>query len=124
VNLWPDEMDLPIVDYDSAVVSKSLVVHWHSKVTDNIVSVSLRYNFTKDVPRMSNSVHLQKVVLSSIPRNFQFRANPQRSPQLLSLFNRLHNISLVVLEVHGPLVKVASGDLAHTHLHEIHYSEY
>lgn len=64
---------------------------------------------------MSDSVELQEMVFATVTSNLELRSEPNDSAGLFSLGYGLFNVLSVTVEVHSPLIEIASSHFQEPH---------
>ena len=80
-----------------------------SQIDHNSVGDSRNDELLDNIPRVKDSVVLQKVVITSIPRDLQFPTHSDGAVQPLALLYALVDLAVVILEVKWVVVETAES---------------
>jgi hypothetical protein len=119
-HLAPYRHNFGFVEDDSAVVESCLVQDRAPHIDDDIVSYSRNKDILYNVPRVKNSVVLQKVILTTIARYFQFTTDSNRAVESFALLNAFHDLLIVFFEVERVIVETTETHLD-IELSELHW---
>lgn len=67
---------------------------------------------------MVNSIELEEVIFAAITGNLELGSEPDGSAGLFGVDYGVFDLLGVTVEVHGPLVEIAGGNLQEPHLSE------
>lgn len=66
--------------------------------------------------RVSDGVELQEMIFAAVTGDFELGAEPDDGPRLFGPSNGFLDVVEVAVEIHSPLIQVASGHLQQPHL--------
>lgn len=111
VELGPYAQHLRVEQQDPAVVEDVLVHDGHAHIAQYPVRDLGLQDVVDHLPAVDHRVVFVEVVLARVTRHLELRPHAQPTFLLLGLFDRLHDVVQVVLEVQGVLVQRADGGL-------------
>mmetsp|Transcript_42560 Transcript_42560/g.92707 ORF Transcript_42560/g.92707 Transcript_42560/m.92707 type:complete len:701 (-) Transcript_42560:38-2140(-) len=109
--LGPDPHDPPVQAEDAAVVRHIPVHHWHADVAQDAIRRVIFEELGEGLPAMVKCVKLQEGILAAVTCYLELGPCAECAALLLGLSDGLPHTPEVALEVHGPLVEVACGQL-------------
>ena len=81
----------------------------HAEIAQHLVGGTADQQFRQTLPRVRDRVHFVKVILATVPGEFQFRTETVRGAGGLCLLTGLPHALEIAIEIHGPLIEIARG---------------